>query len=397
MKIGVMHIIFNPGGGAWSVIRELASCQKERGMRVAIGFSYKRIISPEIILDIRALKIPYFCYRVPLDFPNSSALFVPPIRKWMNLVMQPDKSINWIVHFHNGPGAGFVFWPSFTWSSRFLFPSVNTYHGIPPEDIVIELRKGFGSIQTKINGFLSRKMVDYGVLIITLSKRSKRELVDTYKLPEQSVHVVYNGTGSKNKLFIKDRSKEKKDKPFIVGFIGYIGRNKRWDIAIKSIKKLREEGRNIELIIAGDGFASLELRKEIEGATSYLKYLGHIKDASKKLLPNIDLLILPTHHEGLPMVILEAFSYGVPVIASSVGAIPEVIKVGETGYLISEPNENSVEELSCFIKLLMDAPDLRYKIGKNSYELWQKQFTSEIMTDNYLKLYKKRLSEWKTT
>jgi glycosyltransferase involved in cell wall biosynthesis len=388
MKIGVLHIILSPGGGAWSVVRELATWQKSV-MPVAVGISYRPSQASYALSEAEQIGIPLFHHRVVFEFPNSSALFLPPLLEWHNMLKKQDENTNWVTHFHNGSGIGFAFWPSFGSSSRYPLPSINTFHGIAPEDVVAELRRKIGSIQTAINGYLARKMNQMGIQITTLSYASRAELVRSYKLPEESIKVVYNGVPAALKKGCPRLHGINSKMPFTVGFVGNIGKKKRWDIALDAVSKLRSEGNDICLLIAGSGPEVEHLKQAIRPFTAFVKYLGSVAKAGSIIMPLLDVLVLPAHHEGQPVVILEAMACGVPSIATAVGAIPETIEHGKNGYLIKSV---SSFELADRLKYLMDRPGVHSLMSKYCIDKWLERFSVSAMGQSYNEVYESLLS-----
>ncbi len=389
-KVGVLHVILNPGGGAWTVIRVLSCWQKER-MPVAIGIGYRKKSVPNLsITESKGMDIPIFLFNPSIDFPNSSAILLPPLRKWYKSLQTSDPFVHWVVHFHNGPGIGFAFWPNISPRPRFPFAALVTFHGIPPEDVIKSLRKPLGQFRTYLNGFLVRRMWEYGIKLSTLSYASRIELASTYKIPEKAVKVVYNGVpgpGVENFGNIEHRGSS-----FVVGFVGNIGRKKRWDIAVDAVVRLKKncKDKDIKLLIAGQGPEVDRLRKYISPYSGFIEYLGEVRNAGSSLIPFLDCLVLPAEHEGQPMVILEAMACGVPSIATSVGAIPETIKHGETGFIISSA---SSADLSYYLNYLMDHPQIRTQMRETCMREWKTRFSVEVMGNNYMQLYKEILSE----
>lgn len=120
-------------------------------------------------------------------------------------------------------------------------------------------------------------------------------------------------------------------------FLGKINRNKGMNDIIEAVASNRERYRGrlkIEMCGVGDVEEMLELAKE-KGVDDIVEYGGWVSGQDKaRRLAQCDGLILPSHFEGVPVCILEAMSYGKPVIATRVGGIPDIITDGENGLLI---------------------------------------------------------------
>ena len=141
---------------------------------------------------------------------------------------------------------------------------------------------------------------------------------------------------------------------------------------------------NICLTIVGDGPEKTELRKTTEkyNMESYVIFTGDVEDV-EKYLSESDIFILPSIYEGLPLSILEAMASGLPVIASNVGGIPDIVK--ENGILVSV---NDVNGLIKAAQKLIDSPILRQEMSSCSLAL-VKQFDISIIAEQYSKLYEK--------
>ncbi len=97
-----------------------------------------------------------------------------------------------------------------------------------------------------------------------------------------------------------------------------------------------------------------------------------------------DIFVLPSLNEGLPMTVLEAMAAARPVIASNVGAIPTVVRNGETGLLV-EPRD--VAGLKAALGLLLDDPALSSRLASNGHDWVRRNFTSDGMAANYQRMY----------
>lgn len=142
-------------------------------------------------------------------------------------------------------------------------------------------------------------------------------------------------------------------KPFIVGYCGRFSEEKQPETFIEIAHKLRDE-KNIEFIMTGGGplvdqtlslIAFHNLKRQIH-------FYGIVEDV-KPYLGCCDALILPSKLDGRPTIVLQALAMGVPVIASNVGSLPEIIKNGENGFLCKA---TSVDEfVSALRKMAADA------------------------------------------
>ena len=98
-----------------------------------------------------------------------------------------------------------------------------------------------------------------------------------------------------------------------------------------------------------------------------------------------DLFMLPSDYEGLPMVILEAMSFGKPVVASNVGGISEIVENDKNGYTV----ENDANLFAEKIKYILDNENVYEEFSKNTLERFNRDLIVDKMVDSYLKIYKK--------
>src|SRR3989339_594901 len=191
--------------------------------------------------------------------------------------------------------------------------------------------------------------------IICVSRNDYNSAIENKIAPVRKMTVIHNGINPADYNF-----QERTEKEFTVGAIGEATKN-------KGHKYLIEASKNFPDI-------KLNIISNISNASKYLK--------------NFDIFVLPSLKEGLPYVILEAGLAGLPVIASNVGGIPEIIENGKEGLLVPPANP---EELAKAIKKLIDDKTLRENLAKNLHEKIQREFSLEKMLketiSQYLKFY----------
>jgi glycosyltransferase involved in cell wall biosynthesis len=151
-------------------------------------------------------------------------------------------------------------------------------------------------------------------------------------------------------------------------FLGKIGHRKGTFDLIHSFANLPEYLKNVsELLVAGDG--EVEKAKKLTESlnlTEQITFLGLI-DAHERdlLLEKADIYVLPTYNEGLPLALLEAMSWGLPVITTPVSGIPDVVIDTKNGLLITPGN---IQQLTDAMKLSIENEDLRLSLGKAARE-----------------------------
>ncbi len=194
--------------------------------------------------------------------------------------------------------------------------------------------------------------------------------------PSARITVVPNG------IEIPEQEDQTLSKSGVVNilFLGLIGERKGVFDLLKAFKRLLEEGLEVKLYIGGNGEISrLEEMINTYDISQHVDFLGWVGEEQKKrLFSKSDIYALPSYGEGMPMSILEAMSYGVPVVSTFVGGIPRLIKNHENGILIEPGDTDALYEA---LRMLLLKPELRKKIGKESV----KTIKNDYMIDDTIR------------
>lgn len=125
-------------------------------------------------------------------------------------------------------------------------------------------------------------------------------------------------------------------------------------------------------------------QREVTKHPENVYFLGNIPNA--RMYNSIaDLFILPSNYEGFPMVILEAMSFGKPVVASNVGGISEIVENGKNGYVV----ENTPQAFAEKISYMLENEDAYHSLSTYAQNCLVEEFTIDKMVDAYLKIYQK--------
>ena len=134
----------------------------------------------------------------------------------------------------------------------------------------------------------------------------------------------------------KECLKRKNHQDKIILFLGFITELKGVFDIPDIAKKIIEHNSNVKFVLAGSGeIEKLQAIIEKKGISQYFSFPGWIKKEEKeKLLQEADIFFLPSYTEGMPMSILEAMGYGLPIVTTNVGGIPQLVENGKNGYMI---------------------------------------------------------------
>jgi len=172
------------------------------------------------------------------------------------------------------------------------------------------------------------------------------------------------------------------DRPPLIGYIGRLSGEKGVQHFAQALPAILSDWQDLRVLIGGDG----ELKESIEaslqegGVTIHVDLPGWIAhDDLPSYLNQIRLLVLPSYTEGLPNIMLEAMACGTPVLATPVGAIPDVIIDGKTGFIMGN---NSPECIAENVIRALNSPDLE-RIAENGRRFVEENFTFECVVERW--------------
>lgn len=168
-------------------------------------------------------------------------------------------------------------------------------------------------------------------------------------------------------------------------FLGFLIKTKGIYDMIEIAKKLDRDTLPIKIIVGGKGEEEKKFLQKIKDENlNNLEYLGWVKGEQKiNLFKGSDLLLLPSYKEGMPMVILEGMSFGLPIVSSNIAGIPDMVVDGENGYLLAPGDIDGYAER--LTKLVRD-PSLRKNFGERSRAM-AKNFKKEKISILWHRLY----------
>ncbi|MGA7704815.1 MAG: glycosyltransferase family 4 protein, partial [Solirubrobacteraceae bacterium] len=176
----------------------------------------------------------------------------------------------------------------------------------------------------------------------------------------------------------------------VVAIVAVLREGKGHALAVDAVARLQDRFPGLTLLVVGDGplRAEVERRAATTGASAI--FAGHRDDVAE-LLRAVDVLVHPTEMDAFPTVLLEACAAGLPVLATRVGGIPEIVDDGRTGLLLDVPAtaETVAEHLE---RLLGDAP-LRARMGVAARARFELEFSAERWAARLRALYDQVVGE----
>jgi len=177
----------------------------------------------------------------------------------------------------------------------------------------------------------------------------------------------------------------------ILLFVGFLIENKGIRDIMSIAERIKEESvNNVQIHIAGKGELGTYIINTIKekGLERYVFFKGWLdKEMKEEAYQNADIFILPSYKEGMPISILEAMSYGLPVLSTKISGIPDLITDGINGYLDSPGDTNGMYK---HLDQLLNDPEKRKNMGKKSLER-VKLNSEELIFKQVVELYNELL------
>lgn len=214
------------------------------------------------------------------------------------------------------------------------------------------------------------------------------------KIYDREVFVNPNGIDLErfkdlSKENIRKRLKIEEDEKIII-FVGTLRPVKGIKYLIKAMKIIRQKNEDARLMLIGDGEerAYLEnLVKELN-LKNYVKFIEKVKNENvPEYMVTSDVFVLPSLSESFGIVNLEAMASGLPIVTTKVGGLPEVVKDGETGFLVEPKNPEQIAEKAL---LILEDDELRKRISRNNKEEVRK-YSWESVVERLEEIYQSYL------
>ena len=185
-----------------------------------------------------------------------------------------------------------------------------------------------------------------------------------------------------------DSIRERFGHGFIVGHVGELDDSHKGQHQIIAMaRQLRDEIPELSFVLVGSGRDEVALKRAAEDLPN-VYFAGQVENVGDYLAA-FDVFLYPSRHEGLGSVLLDALVSELPVVATDIGGIPEIIEDGTNGFLCAVDN---IEALSKAIRTLYQDEDLRQRISlENSRKA--KQFSPEQMARRYAEVYKRLIEK----
>lgn len=173
---------------------------------------------------------------------------------------------------------------------------------------------------------------------------------------------------------------------YTVGAVGRLSQEKGFDLLLEALGLLAADGIELRLVLLGEGGerGALERKAEALGLKERVLMPGYLRDAAS-YLPLFAQFVMPSLTEGLPMVLLEAMQAGVPIVATRVGGIPDVLQDGAGGLLVEPGSPQALKRAMAEAMTDREAAERRVRSALTRV---RDQFSSRAMAEKYSDIYR---------
>lgn len=302
-------------------------------------------------------------YIIP-DIENKLPMNIARTMKDIYTIIKREKIT--IIHTHHRMAAFYVAVLGLYKKCHFINTSHNTFYD----------KKGFTRFAYK------------HAMVIACGDMVKQNLVQYYNLPNDQVKVVHNAVKPFiNEINIDPFIKTLHDSGcFVIGNIGRLSQQKGYEYYINSIPEVVLKHNNVRFLIVGTGEDEDKLKKQVDqlGLEDFVFFIGYRNDI-QNYMSQLDLIVLSSLWEGLPLTPIEAFSVSKTVIGTNVDGTPEIIEDGLSGLLVEAKNER---QLASKINWLIDHPEDKKRMEMDAKRRYEQEFSFEKLAERYIYYYK---------
>ncbi len=225
-----------------------------------------------------------------------------------------------------------------------------------------------------LNGYMAMEWVLALRGTVVVPSRSLARFLTSRGFPARRLRVVYNG------IDVRRTQPGPQHEPFTVGTAASLEHHKGIDVLLEGCALL---ARPLRLEIYGDGSLRSKLQAHARSLGVDARFHGRVANVRDRL-EELDLFVLPSRDDNLPMALLEAMAAAVPPVATRVGGVPELVVDGDSGLLISV---DDAEGLARAVEQLASDPELRVTVARSAARRVQEQFDAATLGRRMVALY----------
>jgi len=359
----VVHVLDSVlSGGVGAMARSLILEQYKAGKKPVLVCQQTEMTGFRKWCDESKIKIPF--YGIEAHRRKYMTIFGGLSAKTEKQIMAEYPNDDIVYHFHNPIACGLLF--------ACKGKSICTIHGF------------VGKISgNKISNLIVKKTIA-NVLKKKVTLVGCCNAVANYCNANYRTNRVLTVMNGLQTIKEEDRQYITKNEKCHIGYAATIDELKGWRILAEAYGRLTPNQREqCDLYFAGEISSNDRVDFERFVSDNKVHYMGYVPKTEKTFIPFLDVLVLPSRTEGLPMSILEAMQVGVVPIATHVGGIPELIENECSGYLI----DRDANELAEILGRLISDRSLLEKVKHESRRRFEEVGTAEIMEKNYCRVY----------
>jgi glycosyltransferase involved in cell wall biosynthesis len=232
--------------------------------------------------------------------------------------------------------------------------------------------------------------------VIAITDFTRKYLIETYKIPADMVELIYQGTeithftpSDVNKKEALKRYLLPEDVSPVLGCVGMFEERKGQTVLLEAISRLIQNSMpHLHLILVGEGPDEQMLKEKAKSMKleKHVTFFPFTREP-EYVFERIDILVLSSlFKEGLPNVLLEAMAMKIPVVSSKMAGVPEIVKDGETGYMV-EPGD--IDQLAGAINRIWSNHETYQRMRENGRKLMEQSFDKIVQFDQFLSYFKK--------
>ncbi|MEN6497967.1 MAG: glycosyltransferase [Thermoguttaceae bacterium] len=264
-----------------------------------------------------------------------------------------------------------------------------------PPVLFTEHGRSFPDYPRRKRILFNRLMLRRGDRVVAVGEAVRRALVENEGIAENRIERIYNGVdfsafdrGSEDRATLRKRLGFDADQWLIVQ-VARLDPLKDHATAIRTIQRVASQRANARLLLVGEGAERSRIEAEIaaRGVGPHVSLLGLRSDVAD-LLQASDLFLLTSVSEGIPVTLIEAMAAGLPVVATDVGGVGEVVEHGVTGWLAPSGDDAALAEV---VLRVMSDSRLRESMGRQAQKRARGEFSQREMHAAYERTFEEML------
>ena len=229
--------------------------------------------------------------------------------------------------------------------------------------------------------------------LIACGEMVKKNLVTEYNIPNEQITTIHNAVKSFDDRVLEDELIKKLHLQgcFVIGNVGRLSKQKGMEYYIYAIPNVMKKHRNARFVLIGSGEEELKLKKIVKtlGVEEYVFFMGY-RDDVQNIISQLDLVVLSSLWEGLPLIPIEAYSVGKTVVATNIDGTIEIVNDMINGILVPVKDSNVLSNAIC---LLINNKELREKLERNAYKTFLDRFSFAKYTEKIVSYYSRLLQD----